>query len=408
LEGRDEVLDRLTIERIDAASGDGPILIALSGGGDSVALLHLLAERFGADRLRAAIIDHRLREGSGEDAARARRIAQSGGVDARILELSWPQGANRAHEAARSLRYAALCGHARSLGARVIATGHTRDDQAETVLLRASRGSGLRGLVGMRAFLPTPIWPEGRGLWLARPLLRTRRGELRTYLKGRCGDWIEDPSNENVIHARVRVRRLLAELEGDLDPMRFAALAERLQAHVELIDKHAASLIVAAVAFHDDEIVIKRKRWRGGNAVKQRALDVLITAASGAERGPTSEQIESISAALDEADFAGATLGGAWLQPRAAGVVIRRDPGALAGRADGASAIEPLLLKPREETVWDGRVSLTANEPGWCVIFDDGAPQLQRGEERRPLAAAAPHWLVKTRVQHLLGWINAA
>ncbi|HET9229997.1 MAG TPA: tRNA lysidine(34) synthetase TilS, partial [Vitreimonas sp.] len=160
------MLDPLTIERM----GEGPILIALSGGGDSVALLHLLTDQFGASRLRAAVVDHKLREGSAADARKAADIARVLGVEADILELSWPEGGSRAHEAARTLRYASLCQTARERRAHVIATGHTRDDQAETVLLRGARGSGLRGLAGMRAFAPAPSWPEGRGLTVARPL----------------------------------------------------------------------------------------------------------------------------------------------------------------------------------------------------------------------------------------------
>lgn len=384
--------------------GEGPILVALSGGGDSVALLHLLTDRFGAARLSAAIVDHKLREGSAADARKAADIAASLGVSASILDLSWEEGANRAHEAARRARYAALCDEARRRGARLIATGHTRDDQAETVLLRGARGSGMRGLAGMRAFAPAPVWPEGRGLWLARPLLGARRTELRAYLKSRNAAWLEDPANENEIHARVRARRTLAELARDgLDPMRLAALAERVQPLAADIDQRAALIIGDAVSFDGEEITLDRAKWRGEDVVRQRALYALVAAAAGAERGPAPAQIESLAAALEQSDFAGATLAGAWLQPRGARIVIRRDPGALTGRADGVAPIPPLLLPHGRETVWDGRVALTAAEPGWAVVFDGRAPQLQRAAERRPLAAAAPHWLIRERVRHVLG-----
>ncbi|HYD73805.1 MAG TPA: tRNA lysidine(34) synthetase TilS, partial [Candidatus Binatia bacterium] len=366
-----------------------------------------LTHHVGAARLRAAIIDHKLREGSGADARKAEDIADAAGVEAHVLELIWADSANRAHEAARALRYAALCQAARKLGARVIATGHTRDDQAETVFLRASRSSGLRGLAGMAAFAPAPSWPDGRGLWLARPLLRTRRNELRDFLATRRAAWIEDPANENEIHARVRARRALAELEREgLDPMRFASFAERLRPHVDEIDRRAAALIDDAAAFDADEVVFDRSRWRGDETVRQRALDVLITAASGAERGAPPSQLENLSEALDRSDFRGATLAGAWLQPRGGRIVIARDPGALAGRADGAAPVPPLRLAPSAEAVWDGRVLLRTDEPGWSVVFNGRSPELQRGEERRPLAAASPHWLLRERVQHLLGGIN--
>lgn len=395
------MLDRLTIERME---GEGPILIALSGGGDSVALLHLLTERLGAGRLRAAIVDHKLREGSAADARKAADIARAAGVEPHILTLEWPEGGSRAHEAARSLRYAALCQAARELGALVIATGHTRDDQAETVFLRASRGSGLRGLAGMRALSPAPSWPDGRGLWLARPLLRVRRQELRDLLKERGAEWIEDPGNENEIHARVRARRALTELgrEG-FDSMRLASLAERLRPHVDAIDEAAASLISRTAVFIADEAAFALANWNGEATVKQRALEALIAAAAGAERGPSPAQLESLSEALTQYDFRGATLAGARLRPRGARIVIGRDTGALTGRADGAEPVPPHELAPGKQAVWDGRVALTVDKPGWSVVFDGRVPQLQRGEERRPLAAASPHWLLRERVQHLLG-----
>jgi tRNA(Ile)-lysidine synthase len=400
------MLDQLTVERMDAES-EGPILIALSGGGDSVALLQLLADHFGAARLRVAVVDHKLRAGSAADARKAAEIVRAVGVDAHILELSWPENGNRAHAAARALRYAALCQTARTLGARVIATGHTRDDQAETVFLRGSRGSGVRGLAGMRAFAPAPSWPEGRSLWLSRPLLSARRKDLRDFLIARRAAWIEDPANENEIHARVRARRALAELERDgLDPMRLAAFAERIRPHVDEIDRRAGALIGDIAMFDDDEIAVDRSLRHGDETVKQRALDVLIAAAAGGERGASPSQVETLSQILDRPDFRGATLAGAWLRPRADRIVIARDPGALTGRADGAAPVPPFRLTPGASAVWDGRVMLSIGEPGWSVVFNGRRPELRRGDERRPLAAASPHWLLRERVQHLLGGIN--
>jgi tRNA(Ile)-lysidine synthase len=398
------MLDILTLERMQATVGAGPILIALSGGGDSVALLRLMTERLGATRLRAAIVDHKLRAGSARDAEEASAIAARLGVQARVLELTWPDGATRAHEAARRLRYAELCSCARESGAQIIVTGHTRDDQAETVFLRASRGSGLRGLAAMRALAPAPVWPEGRGLWLARPLLGARRRALRDYLTTRKAQWIEDPANENDIYARVRVRRALARLERDgFDPMRLAQLAERLQPHADRTDREAAALIAEAVVFEADKAVLKRTCWRGADISRQRALSALVTAASGSEREPAQSQVEALCAAMEQPDFSGATLAGAWLRPRGRQIVFRRDPGALLGRAGGPEPIPALSLAPNQRAVWDGRVALAVSEPGWSVILDGDAPALQRDGERRPLAAASPQWLLRERVQHVLG-----
>ena len=221
------MLDLLTMERM----GEGPILIALSGGGDSVALLHFLTHHVGAARLRAAIVDHKLREGSGADARKAEDIADAAGVEAYVLELIWADSANRAHEAARALRYAALCQAARKLGARVIATGHTRDDQAETLLLKLIRGAGLTGLAA--------IYPR-RGA-IVRPLLDVARTDLRSYLEERGQSWVEDETNQDLENPRNRIRRLvLPELDRAYGSATTPAIAR------------AAALIREDAAYLDD------------------------------------------------------------------------------------------------------------------------------------------------------------
>ena len=102
--------------------------------------------------------------------------------------------------------------------------------------------------------------------------------------------------------------------------------------------------------------------------------------------------------------FTGQTFAGALVKKRGDTIVISRDRGAVYGRADGARAIPRLPLEAGIEAVWDRRVALTIDEPGWSVVLGRNAtPELERGEERAALAAAAPHWLLKERAQHVLG-----
>lgn len=394
------MLDRATIERIEAASHDAPVLIALSGGGDSVALLHVLVAEFGATRLRASVVDHALREGSAVDAARAAGFAREAGVAASVLTLSWPDGPNRAQAAARDARYRALCEEARCMGARVIAVAHSADDQAETVLMRAAGGSTWRGLAGMPSFAPAPVWPQGRGLMIARPLLGARRADLRALLRDCGAEWIEDPANANVAYERVRVRVQLGAMEAaGLDPLRFARLAAKLRPRAEALDAAASELVARAVRFEDDIVMIDRAKWGGDAETRCRALSVLVTAVAGAAHEPPSAAVERLETRME------GSLGGAVLAPTRDSVRIGRDAGAVMGRADGTPGLSSLSLTANVQTVWDGRLALTAPAAGWSVVAGSDGPKLRRGEEvlalRDAEPAFAPVWLIADRVNHL-------
>ena len=193
----------------------GPVVVAVSGGTDSVALLLLLADlapELGCD-LHVANFDHRLRpRSSAADAQFVADLAQSRGATIRIGRAD---AAPKSEDEARELRYAFLRRAAREVGATSIATGHTRDDQAETVLLHATRGSGLAGLAGMRP----------RRDDIVRPLLAIGRAETRAVCDGARITPREDRSNRDLKYARNRIRaKVLPELER-INPQARAALA---------------------------------------------------------------------------------------------------------------------------------------------------------------------------------------
>ena len=176
--------------------------MAVSGGSDSYALLHLLSAA-GNLQICAATVDHKLRKTSAEEAQGVATQCAKLGVDHTILEWS-PNG--RSSDAARIGRYQLLADHAESVGATAIALGHTIDDQAETVFMRAQRlsqKSGTRGLSGMSQVTTY------HNIKLVRPLLMTSRQELRSYLKNLGQDWIDDPSNVDSRSERVRIRNAL-------------------------------------------------------------------------------------------------------------------------------------------------------------------------------------------------------
>src|SRR5258705_3323485 len=181
----------------------GPLVLAVSGGTDSTALTLLLAElreEFGLV-LHVAHFDHRARpRAAAADAAFAAELANHIGATPRVGRADAPP---KNEDAARNARYDFLRRVARDLGATPIATGHTRDDQAETVLLHLTRGSGLAGLAGMR--------PERDGI--VRPLLTLARADTVAVLAAAKITPREDPTNRSLRYARNRIRhRVLPEL----------------------------------------------------------------------------------------------------------------------------------------------------------------------------------------------------
>ena len=207
----------------------GPLVVAVSGGTDSVALLLLLSElapQLGLD-LHVGHFDHRMRpRASAADAQFVADLAQSRGATIRIGRAD---AAPKSEDDARELRYAFLRRAARDVGATSIATGHTRDDQAETVLLHATRGSGLAGLAGMRP----------RRDDIVRPLLSIGRAETAAICASAGIVPREDRSNRDLAFARNRIRaKVLPELER-INPQARAALARLADAAADAADATA-------------------------------------------------------------------------------------------------------------------------------------------------------------------------
>ena len=216
---------RRTMECYDMAARGDHVVVALSGGADSVATLaalDLIAPRLGL-RLSAAHVHHGLRgREADEDAEFAGELAARLKVPFQLLRLppGLAQGGNT-EERARELRYRALSHAARELGATKIATGHTRDDQAETVLLRVVRGSGPRGLVAIQ-----PVAATGEGVPVIRPLLECSRSQLERFLAASALPHREDSSNRSGRFLRNRIRHDVLPLLRQLNPAVDRALAD--------------------------------------------------------------------------------------------------------------------------------------------------------------------------------------
>ena len=213
------------------------LVLAVSGGPDSTALL-VLAARWRA-RLRhgptllAVTVDHRLRPGSAAEAKAVGRLAGTLEVAHRIVRWTGAKPATGLQAAARAARYALLAAAARRAGARHILTAHTRDDQAETVLFRLARGSGLTGLAGMARIAPLPVGgdrsgPAKRDVTVVRPFLGLSKARLVATLRAAKVPFAEDPSNTDPRFTRARLRQVMPLLAAEgLDAGKLSLLARR-------------------------------------------------------------------------------------------------------------------------------------------------------------------------------------
>ena len=229
----DEVLETL-FAPLDSASG---IVVAVSGGPDSMALMHLLARWSAAGRrapVLVATVDHGLRSEAAEEAAFVAREAAGLGLAHRTLVWSGGKPRTGIQEAAREARYRLLVRCAREEGASHLVTAHTRDDQAETVLMRLARGSGLTGLSGMRRNR------DRDGIRHLRPLLDWPKETLLDLCRAQGWRFVSDPSNLDERFERVRWRRIMPLLAAEgLTAERLARFSERMRQADEALEAKA-------------------------------------------------------------------------------------------------------------------------------------------------------------------------
>jgi tRNA(Ile)-lysidine synthase len=238
----DAEADRLFADLIHEPS----LVLAVSGGPDSTALLYLLARwrnrHEPSPRLHAVTIDHGLRPQSRREALGVGRIAAQLGVGHRTMRWTGDKPVTGLQEKARAERYRLLLAAAQKAGARCVVTAHTLDDQAETVLLRLARGSGLAGIGAMArvsgAAFHAPVMHGAKvSPALVRPLLDVAKARLIATLRAAGIAHVEDPSNDDPRYARVRWRKLAPVLAAEgLTAQRLVLLARRVRRNEAAIE----------------------------------------------------------------------------------------------------------------------------------------------------------------------------
>ena len=277
----------------DGLDGVRAVAVAVSGGADSMALLCLLADwARGTDVVvHALTVDHGLRVEAAAEAAQVAAWCADLGVSHAVLRWDADKPEAAVQEQARAARYGLMAGYCADHGVEALFLGHHRDDQAETVLFRLAKGSGLKGLGGMRAV------QDRDGLLLMRPLLEVDKVDLVALCAARGQGFVDDPSNLDENYARVRLRKAADVLaEEGLTAKRLGVTAARLSRADEALDVLAVRAFDDVVNLESNRIVFKLLRWR--EQPEEIALRLLLRGFSHLRGGqdylPRMEKIESL------------------------------------------------------------------------------------------------------------------
>ena len=267
-------------------------MIAVSGGPDSTALLLMATEwakRRGKTRINAATVDHGLRPESADEAKAVAALCARLGVGHRVLQWKGVKPTSRLQERAREARYRLLVDHAKAIGADALMTAHHADDQAETVLFRLLRGSGLAGLRGM------DIMTARDGMTIARPLIGLKKRDLIAFANARAAPFIDDPSNADPRFARTRLRALLARLDEEgLNAEALDRLARRARETEEAL-AHLTAEVEARVG--SEGAIDARALFAAPIAIAHRILARRIAEAGGRDATRIGlEKIETLAA----------------------------------------------------------------------------------------------------------------
>ncbi|OHV19839.1 tRNA lysidine(34) synthetase TilS [Rhizobium sp. RMa-01] len=330
---REAILQFLTLLQSPAR-----ILVAISGGSDSTGLLLLLNEAVKAAphlkiSLCAATVDHALRAGSADEAREVAALCTSLGIAHAIM--SWQGGKPKTGimAAAREARYGLLAEAAETFGADLIVTGHTYDDQRETLAMRGVRTDQVSSGIADAVLF-------NRRFWILRPLLFSSRADIRAFLRERGAGWIDDPSNEDVKYERVRIRRQLSADAGAERNIR-AIWDERLALSAEgaeWLDRH--------FRLHGGLLgQVMPDGLRQDRAVLDYALGRLTAVFGGQPFAPGRAQMERLLSFATGEEPGRMTAGRVVFDLRRDGLYLTRE----------SRGILPLVVKPGEAGVWDGR-----------------------------------------------------
>lgn len=367
------------------------VALAVSGGSDSMALMVLTArwrDRFARDSCPHIVVlslDHGLRQESSEDCERVKFWAGLRGFAHTTLRWEEPKPESGIQNAARNARYHLMATWCKKHGVDHLVTAHTHDDQAETVLMRLARGTGIDGLAGM-----APV-SRLNGLTILRPLLKVSRDWLRDVLVAVGQPWIEDPSNADSRFERVRLRNIWPQLEA-LGMTRKALLRTAMRARAA-----STALETIAVKF----LVENVRLWDGGfctvepsclsdmpEEIVLRMMQIVLAQVSGMTHLPRHEALKRVTDWVIGEHSGALTVFGCLVARRRRWIFVVREIGRMSSL--------PVMLSPGHDIIWDRRfrVGLAGRDMAsglkiWSIapLGRDGRAQLKSKETVRRMPA---------------------
>ncbi|WP_186397554.1 tRNA lysidine(34) synthetase TilS [Stappia sp. TSB10GB4] len=370
------------------------LALGVSGGPDSTALLLLVAawraRRTAPPDIHVLTVDHGLRPEAAHEARAVAQLCDRLGLACRVLTSRAPKPFANRQAAARDLRRTLLVEASAELGAEALVLAHHLDDQAETLLLRLARGSGVYGLAAMPA---RGLWHDGEGtcVEVLRPLLAVSKASLVATCRAAGEAFAEDPSNDDPAYARTRLRRLMPALAREgLDATTLAATAGRLASAAAAIDAQVDAALAAGALRHPAGPV--RLRLEAIATLPRESLlrlfARLLAATGGEPYPPRLARLEGLVERL---------AGHAEIQSTLSGVVARRRGGEIVfWREPGRGGLAPVTLRGPGRAVFDRRFLLEV-ERGETVrvvplgtLSEHGIDRKAAGDWPAPAFAAAP------------------
>ena len=358
------------LKLFEAVDRDHPIIVAVSGGSDSIALL-LLASSWAKSvdaTLQVVTIDHGLRPEAAAEAAFVSGVSE--GLELPHLTLAWEglKPDSGISQAARNARYELLEEFAFDIGAKTILVGHTANDQAETILMRNARGDEGQQGRGLSGIAPLMLLPKRTKL--VRPLLDITRNDLRSYLRDMNQSWIEDPSNSDEAYERVRIRNALGDNEKKISELcQFASLSGKLR---KSLSKQATQILLEHVEFFQGPLYSLpfNALEDTSSAVKKLVLQILIATAGGAEFFASDGAVARL---LDEDFQDRVTMGHC---------IVEKTNNAFRFYREKRN-LPSIVVGPGDHVLWDGRFYIKNNSASSYFCGPLSFDQLQALEEQR-------------------------